>query len=160
MWYALGIIATLIWLSLPAAFAAGLLWLLWGLRIAPRGWAAAPAVILAMGFLSGALMVFTALDDLVWRPANLQREYLAREYGHPTQLIRYEQQLMIPLPDSDFKWRYEIEPQDAAVLRGRCLDKTWPGMEGACILYEYSDIDRVVLITLRNNELLLWDSYM
>jgi hypothetical protein len=76
---------------------------------------------LAYGLLSticlGLLFLCLTVDDLVLRPARLQKELVGQQLGSLLQLRRYE---AYGFQDPYYEWRYSLNPELIRKLKRKC----------------------------------------
>ncbi len=87
------------------------------LRLLPSGVSGSVAYLLLTTLCLGAPLLWLTLDDLVLRPAQMQRELVGRQLVSPLQLRRYE---TFGFQDPHYEWHYAVGPDLLRQLRPRC----------------------------------------
>ena len=83
----------------------------------------------------GSLFVWNTLDDLVFRPATIQRQLFGRQLGSPLQLRRYE---TFGFQDPHYEWHYAVGAEQLRELRRTCRH-TPQMLPAECLLGERQD---------------------
>jgi hypothetical protein len=83
----------------------------------------------------GLLFLGLTIDDLVLRPARLQKELVGQQIGSPLRLRRYETH---GFQDPYYKWRYSAPPELIHRLKSKCrsIYRTSPAQ---CLVAERQD---------------------
>ena len=86
-------------------------------RLLPPHVSESVAYFLLATICLGSLCVWITLDDLVIRPATIQRELFGRQLGSPLQLRRYE---TYGFQDPHYEWHYAVGAEQLRQLRRAC----------------------------------------
>ncbi len=129
------VFALILFVPVALLAAAILQLLLSSLRLLPAGASGPVSYFILTTFCLGSLFVWITLDDLVFRPATIQRELFGRQLGSPLQLRRYESH---GFQDPHYEWHYAIDPDQLRQLRRTCrhLPLTSPA---ECLLRDHED---------------------
>lgn len=131
------LLASMVLLIPILAIAALLHLVLRKLRLVPAGrlGLAGYALVVVGGY--SLLLIFSAVQMLVFEPAHLQKKYLGRVYAGPLALRSYAHS---GFQDPADEWKFRLDEAALSELKRRCVpEPSMRGAPGRCALYSGQD---------------------
>jgi hypothetical protein len=104
------------------------------LRFLPAGVSGHVSAGLLLTICLGMFLCWITVEDLIVRPARLQRELVGDSIASPLQLRRYEAS---GFQDPHYEWHYAVSPKRLRALRRNC--RPLPHAADLCLIAEQWD---------------------